>query len=161
VTGVRTVLTGLAMLLVACGPPPANEAARFQASYEPYMAEYRASIDTENKLIGDSLIWLDSAITIDSATDLMDRWAKVYFVPRWMHQQLRFDRYQSPQVRDIQTRILRHLKERYFELHDYQRYAQRTREKGPVAAQLEEFRLRLRARKPAVDQVTPLLESLR
>jgi hypothetical protein len=97
----------------------------------------------------------------------MDRWAAVYFGPRYMHERLRFDRYSSAEVRTVQSKLLAHLKRRYFELHDYQRYAQRAGESemhrtpaGRLPRQLEEFRARLEVRRPAVDEIGPLLAAL-
>jgi hypothetical protein len=97
----------------------------------------------------------------------MDRWARVYFVPRYMHGQLRIDEYSSEQVKAVQGLLLDHLRRRYFELHDYQRYAQHASESemhrappGRLPKELEEFRNRLRARVPSVDEIARLLASL-
>lgn len=153
--------------------PIPEQAARLRSRFGKYQAEYLASIDGENQLIGETLLWLNGrAVTAPraeaaaEARKLMDRWASVYFVPRYMHEQLRFDRY-SPPIQAVQHGLLERLKRRYFELHDYQRYAQSAWQSGmhntPVGRlprELEEFRSRLEARAPAVDELGPLLTSL-
>jgi len=97
----------------------------------------------------------------------MDRWAKVYFTPRHMHEQLRSDTYQTHTVRAVQQQMLAHLKRLYFELHDYQRYAQHAAEStmhqtppGRLPPALMEFEQRLSTRSPGRDEITPLLDSL-
>jgi hypothetical protein len=167
----------LAALLAACGTSPQEtreQSARLRASIEKYRAEYLQSIETENRLIPETIVWLaGSALTapraqaVAEARDFMDRWARVYFVPRYMHGQLRSDEYSSAEVKELQRRMLDGLKRRYFELHDYQRYAQYASESemghtpaGLLSKELQEFRKRLQARAPAVDEIGPVLNAL-
>lgn len=167
----------LALLLAGCAlrhVPERDEAARLRASVEPFLSGYRESIAAEHRLCADTLAWLrGSALTaprtqaVSEARVLTDRWAKVYFVPRWMHGKLHLDRYSSPQVKAVQTRILRHLRQRYFELHDFQRYAQQASESamyytpaGRLAAQLQEFQMRLEARPAAAAELDAMLTAL-
>ncbi|MFN7939492.1 MAG: hypothetical protein U0R19_39560 [Bryobacteraceae bacterium] len=153
------------MILAGCSGPgreeTRREAARFRASLERYRAEYVQGIERENRLTRETLVWLKGAAVTGSHTRRMsdarqftDRWAKVYFVPRTMHEQLRFDRYASPEVRAVQARVLDHLKTRYFELHDYQRYAQ------GFPAGYRDFERRLEVRAMARDELFGLLASL-
>jgi hypothetical protein len=169
----------LLLLLSGCGHHPSAEAVRaeakrLQASVERYRSDYLNAIASENRLIPETLAWLNGGATTGARTDAvadarryMDRWARVYFAHRYMHGQLRFDRYSSEQVRTAQRKMLEHLKRRYFELHDYQRYAQHASESemhhtaaGRLPKELEEFRNRLLARVPAVDGISPVLDSL-
>jgi hypothetical protein len=154
--------------------PERDQAARLRASYSKHLAEHHASIGTENRLIGETLEWLNgTAITaprsqaVREARQLMDRWAKVYFVPRYMHEQLRYDKYSGFRVKAVQQQLLDHIKQRYFERHDYQRYAQHASESGlnntpagRLPPGLVEFRQRLEVRAPAVDGIGPLLATL-
>lgn len=170
---------GVAALLLLSGCTGRDEslpqqAARLCASIEAHRAEYRRRIAEENRLRLETLDWLQgTAVTapraeaVREARRFMDRWAKVYFVPRWMHERLRQDVYSSGEVRGVQARVLGHLKERYFELHDYQRYAQGASESemhhtpaGRLPAQLREFALRLEARPAARDELAGLLDGL-
>jgi len=164
--------------LTACGDPSpaevADEAERLRASLRPHRAQYLQSIEIVNRLIPHTLEWLNgAAITaprsqaVADAHMIMERWAQVHFVPRTIHEKLRAHRYQSTQVHDAHRRLLDLLKRDYFEWHDYQRYAQHAAESsmhntspGRLPPELEEFRLRLQARRPAVDQISPLLEAL-
>ena len=166
-------------LLAACPFKPAEpvrqQVERLRASWEAHLPAYAASIEAENRLIPETIAWLKgSAVTAPrgqaaaEARRLMDRWARVYFVPRHMHEQLRFDAYSSARVTAVQKRLLAGLQRRYFELHEYQRYAQHAAESemyntraGRLPRELEEFRTRLEARRPAVDEIRPLLEELR
>lgn len=175
-SSIRRIVVLLA-LLGSCRSHPQErlpeQAARLRSAFGKYRAEYLASIDAENRLIAETLLWLNgNAVTAPraeaaaEARRLMDRWARVYFVPRYMHAQLRLDRY-SPPIQAVQQRLLERLKRRYFELHDYQRYAQSAWESGMhntragrLPKELEEFRSRLGARAPAVDELWPLLDSL-
>jgi hypothetical protein len=98
---------------------------------------------------------------------VMERWAKMHFVPRHMHEQLRFAEYSREDVKRVQRRMLDLLRRDYIEYHDYQRYAQRAAEstmhqmpQGKLAPQLVEFRTRLETRRPSEDWLTPLLASL-
>lgn len=170
----------LAAVVACCacsGPTPAEiqqESARLRKAIEQHLPEYRKSVEEENQLIPATLAWLRTdAVTAPRSTAAsaarlwMDRWAKVYFVPRYMHELRRGDEYRTAPAREVQGRILAHLKERYFELHDYQRYAQHASESGMhntpagrLPAPLEEFQRRLEAHAPAVDVITPLLASL-
>ena len=151
-----------------------DQAARLQASYAIHFAGHEASIGTENRLLAETLAWLNgTAVTapraqaVQEARRWMDRWAKVYFVPRYMHEQLRYDEYRAPRVKAVQRQLLEHMKRRYFELHEYQRYAQNASESGfhntppgRLPQQLVEFRQKLEARAPAVDRIGPLLATL-
>lgn len=160
----RRMLWMVAILAGCSGPTPEEtwrEAVRFRASLEKYRAEYLRGIENENRLTRETLVWLEGAAVTGSHTRRMsdarqftDRWAKVYFVPRTMHEQLRFDRYASTEVRAVQGRVLDHLKKRYFELHEYQRYAQ------GFPAGCREFERRLEVRGVARDELFGLLASL-
>lgn len=162
----------------ACAAPTHDEirqeSARLRKVMEQHLPEYRKAVDEENRLIPATLQWLRAeAVTAPrsaaapTARQWMDRWAKVYFVPRYMHELRRGDEYRTAPAREAQKRILAHLKERYFELHDYQRYAQHASESGMhnspagrLPAELTEFQRRLEARAPARDVITPLLAAL-
>jgi hypothetical protein len=151
-----------------------EEAGRLRASVEKHGAEYRLSVEAENLLTAETIAWLKGdavtaprSLALAKARQVMDRWARVYFVPRYMHEQLRFDEYSSARVQAIQRQMLDHLKQRYFELHEYQRYAQRASESemhhtpaGRLAGELLEFQRRLESRQPATDELRPLLETL-
>lgn len=176
----RPTAAGLALLalLAACSTrPPESEreqAARLRASYAIHLAGHLASIAAEEQLAAETLTWLNGpAVTaprtqaVREARHWMDRWAKVYFVPRYMHEQLRSHQYSAPRVQAVQQQLLHHMKQRYVELHDYQRYAQRASESnmhdtqaGRLPPQLVEFRQRLEARAPAADRIQPLLATL-
>jgi hypothetical protein len=148
-----------------------EESAKLRASIEKFRSEYSQAIDTENQLCAQTLDWLRGravtaprSLAVSEARAFRDRWGKVYFVPRWMHEQLRYDRYSSPEVKAMQARVLNHLKQRYFELHDYQRYAQHASESamhhapvGYLPGQLQEFQLRLESRLPATDELDAML----
>jgi hypothetical protein len=168
----------LAAALAGCGPPSAErvseEASRLRKSFEKRHPDYLQSIEGANELAPETLAWLDgAAITAPRAQAVSDahrfaeKWARVYFGPRYMHEQLRFDEYSAPEVHQAQGQALDHLKRWYFELHDYQRYAQHAAESsmhgappGVLPPQLQEFRRRLQARARSVDEITPVLESL-
>jgi hypothetical protein len=173
---------GAALLLMAvaagCGRVTPEEArgepARFRKSVERFRAEYVESVEAGNRLTQETIVWLNGpAVTeprshaVAGASRLMDRWAKVYFVPRHMHEQLRYDEYSREDVRRVQKRMLDGLRREYFEYHDYQRYAQGAAEssmhqtpQGRLAAQLVEFRQRLETRAESKDWLTPLVETL-
>jgi hypothetical protein len=176
----RPASAGLALLTVLAGcstrlpESERDQAARLRASYGRHLADHLASIGTENSLVHETLAWLNgTAVTaprgqaLREARHWMDRWASVYFVPRYMHEQLRYDQYSSPRVKAVQQQLLDEMKQRYFELHDYQRYAQYAYESGlhntppgRLPRQLVEFRQRLEVRAPAADRIAPLLASL-
>jgi hypothetical protein len=161
-----------------CGEPPASqrrkEAATLTASVERFRPQYVPAVDAENLLRAQTLEWLNGPAVsaprsqaVADARNLTEQWSRVYFVPRHMHEQLRFDTYQSKTVCDVQRRLLAHLKRRYFELHDYQRYVKYAAESemhhtppGRLPRQLKKFRARLEARRPAEDEITAILESL-
>jgi hypothetical protein len=114
----------LVVLQAGCRQPSGDlvreEAARLRASVEKYRAEYLKGIETENRLALETIEWLNGAAVVAprgqavaDARTFMDRWARVYFVPRYMHGQLRFDEYSSEQVRAVQGRLLDHLRRRY------------------------------------------------
>ena len=168
----------LLALLIGCSrrvpESESAQAARLRASYAVYLSGHLTSIAAEEQLAAETLAWLNgTAISaprtqaVREARHWMDRWAKVYFVPRYMHEKLRYDHYSSPRIRAIQQQLLDHMKQRYFELHDYQRYAQSASESnmhntqpGRLAPQLVEFRQRLEVRAPAADRISPLLAAL-
>jgi hypothetical protein len=145
-----------------------------EASFERYRAGYLKAIADENHLASQTLIWLKgAAVTADrtravaEARRYRDHWARVYFVFRHMHEQLRFDEYAASDVRNVHRQLLDGLKRRYIELHDYQRYAQYAAESemhhtpaGRLPRELDEFRARLEARPPAANEIGPLLASL-
>ena len=177
-TGPAFGALALLAFLAGCSTRPAeserDQAARLRASYQKYLDDHLASIEAETRLTAETLVWLNgSAVTAQrahaqqEARQFMERWAKVYFVPRYMHEQLRYDAYSSPRVKAVQQQLLGHMKQRYFELHDYQRYAQYASESGlhksppgRLPPQLVEFRQRLQVRAPAVDRIGPLLAAL-
>jgi hypothetical protein len=166
----------LAVALSGCRQPsPAEirgESLRLRALFAKYQPEYRAALDSANALIPDSLAWLDGpAITaprsqaVAGARVLMDKWARIYFVPRVIHEQLRFDEYSSTQARSAHRELLARMKLIYVELHDYQRYCQHAVESsmhglppGRLHPQLVEFRHRLQSRAPFTDTLSPLLD---
>lgn len=151
-----------------------QEPAQLRRSVERFRAEYLESVESSNRLTQDTLAWLNgNAITepraqaVADAHMVMDRWAKLHFVPRYMHEQLRFDGYSRADVKSVQRRMLDLLRRDYVEYHDYQRYAQHAAEtsmhgspSGRLPAQLIEFRKRLETRTPSKDWLTPLLASL-
>ena len=169
-----------ALLLVAGCTARSPEAAhdeqvRLRRSLEKHHGRYVASIETENRLVTETLAWLNGnaisasrAQAVAEARRLTDRWSRVYFVPRYMHEELRFDKYSSAQVRAVQRQMLDRLKRHYFQLHDYQRYAQNAAESemhhtppGRLPRELEEFRSGLESREPSVDEIRPLIEFLK
>jgi hypothetical protein len=171
--------TAAVLLLVLAGCTPEGEterdqAARLRSSVDKFRSEYREAIKVENQLIAETIAWLRGsarsaprAHAIADARVFMDRWAKVYFVPRWMHEKLRYDQYSSVAVKAVQARVLDYLKRRYFELHDYQRYAQHASESeiqrtpvGYLPEDLKEFQLRLEARQPATNEIDAMLAAL-
>lgn len=176
----RPASAGLALLALLTGcstrlpESEGEQAARLRASYAVRLAGHLASIAAEEQLVAETLAWLNgTAVTaprtqaVREARHWMDRWAKVYFVPRYMHQQLRYDYYSSPRIKAVQQQLLDHMKQRYVELHDYQRYAQRASESsmhntqaGRLPPQLVEFRQRLEVRARAADRIGPLLATL-
>lgn len=163
----RLTLALAACLLAGCHNPPPETArqqtARLRASFEQHRTAYLRSVEDASRLVPETLAWLDGpavshsrAIALSEARTLTDNWARIYFVPRTMHGQLRFDRYTSQPVQAAQQRVLDLLRRSYFELHEYQRYCQYAAESGLHAAspgrlppQLEEFRRRLRAHLPS------------
>lgn len=174
----RVRFLAVVVVLAGCRSGPVasvhEEAARLRTSFEKYAAAYRESVEAENRLRAATIGWLKAgAVTasrtqaISEARQVTDRWARIYFVPRHMHEQLRFDVYASTEVRAVQQQMLEHLKRRYFELHEYQRYAQAASETemhhmpaGRLAVELVEFRSRLEGRRPAVDELGPFLATL-
>jgi hypothetical protein len=176
----RPTSAGLALLALLAGcstrlpESEFDQARRLRASYAMHLAGHLASIATEERLVSETLAWLNgTAVTaprtqaLREARHWMDRWAKVYFVPRYMHEQLRYDHYLSPRIKAVQRQLLDHMKQRYVELHDYQRYAQHASESnmhntqpGRLPPQLVEFRQRLEVRAPAADRIGPLLATL-
>lgn len=174
----------LLVILTACitagcrsAPPetPSQQAARLRDSLEKHAHAYSANIADINRLIPETLAWLDGpavsasrALAVSDARSFTAKWARVYFVPRTMHEELRFHRYSAPEVQAAQRRVLDHLRRDYFELHEYQRYCQHASETrlhnapaGVLPAPLAEFRRRLAARAPFVDEITPVLPGLR
>jgi hypothetical protein len=165
------VLAALAFL--SCGAPSPevtrDEARRLRASFARHRIAYTESIELENRLVPETLEWLDAGQaeqTRSQACRLMDRWASAYFGPRVIHGEMRFEEYTSPQVRRMHRMMLEKLKQRYFVLHDYQRYAQAAcrAETRPARAlirgELEEFRGRIQSHPRALDEITGLLASL-
>jgi hypothetical protein len=172
-------LLSLLVLGAGCSHPSPEaaqgEETRLKSSLEKYYPEYLAAIESENRLVLETLDWLNgNAIraprtqAVAEARAFMDRWARVYFVPRYMHGQLRAHRYRSAHAAAVHQRLLNGLKRRYFELHDYQRYAQYASESemhhtppGRLPRELDEFRSRLQFRARAIDEVGPLMKALR
>ena len=168
----------LMLLLAACRPPSAEEtraeAASLRASLERHRGQYLKSIEAENLLVRETLAWLNGGLESrnrgllrSEAGRFMEKWARVYFVPREMHAAIRESRFRSETVREAHQRVLDHLKKRYFELHDFQRYAQYTNEAaessmplGRMPDRLAEFRTRLEGRPDARDEITGALETL-
>jgi hypothetical protein len=153
----------VAVLLPACNlspPDVAAESARLRASIAKRRAAYVDGIDSENRLVAESLRWLTGPSRVEASCRFVDPWARVYFNPREFHAAIRFDEYRSPQVRDVHARILERLKRRYFILHDYQRYAQYACESPSKGAQLGEFQRRLEAHPRAEDEIAPILAGL-
>lgn len=174
----RFVALGVAAMLAGCGAPSPEEvrreAAQLRRTWGRHHADYLRSVEGANRLVPETLAWLDGparhaprAEASAGAQRIAERWARVYFGPRYMHEQLRFEKYASMEAHQAQGRLLDHLKRTYFELHDYQRYAQYAGETsmhgappGTLPPRLQEFRNRLAARAAAVDEITPVLESL-
>lgn len=171
------LLPALLFVLAGCSPSPEEvrqEAAKLRRSVEKHHGDYLRSVENANRLVPETLAWLDGpardatrAQAASEAHRIAERWARVYFGPRWIHQQLRFDKYSSMEVHQAHGQLLDYLKRTYFELHDYQRYAQHAAEsgmhgapRGTLPPQLQEFRKRLAARPAAVDEITPVLEAL-
>ena len=168
----------LAVVLAGCGSPSPEEiraeSARLRGSFDKHRSDYMDAIEAANKLTPETIAWLDgAAITASRAQAvadthmIMNKWAAAHFGPRYMHEQLRFDKYSAPEVVAVQKRMLDHLKRIYVEYHDYQRYAQHAADTsmhgmpaGRLPPQLQEFRRRLMERKPTADEITPLLDSL-
>lgn len=155
-------------------PSTAEEAARFRSSFAAHRAAYLESIEGENALVPATLQWLDGPASTQSrsllrstACQFTDRWARVYFGPRHMQEQMRSEVYAAGPVQDAHRRLMERLRERYFLLHEYQRYSQHACEATPrsynapgLPPGLLEFRNRLLAHPKAVDEITPVLESL-
>ena len=175
----RPLIPVLSVCLIAgCGEPSPQaarqEAVRLRAALEKHRPAYLKSIADANRLSRETLAWLDGpavshsrSMALSEARTFADKWARVYFVPRVMHGQLRFDRYGSGQVRAAHRRVLDILRISYFELHDYQRYSQHASETnlhgappGRLPPPLEEFRRRLRARPPFSDELSPVISAL-
>ncbi|MBL0156716.1 MAG: hypothetical protein IPP47_06385 [Bryobacterales bacterium] len=168
----------LAVGLAACRhtPPssPAHDASRLRSSFAQHQSAYLASLAAENALVSATLQWLNTSAATQprsqlrsTACQFTERWARVYFVPRHIHQLLRFDRYTPGPVEDAHTRLLERLRVRYFLLHEYQRYGQRACEASVQSYNvpglppgLAEFRARLQAHPQAIDELTPLLDAL-
>ena len=168
----------VAVLLAGCrtvSPQTARtEAARLRASFEMHRPRYLQVIELENSLRPETLAWLNSPaarqahmISKTYQCQLMERWARAYFVPREIHAAMRPQEYTSLEAKTAHQRVLTHLKERYFVLHDFQRYAQRACEAadrgaapGKLSHNLQEFRQRLEARPRAVDEASRILASL-
>lgn len=166
----------LAAAITGCRQPsPAEirgESLRLRASFVKHQAEYRAALESANRLIPESLAFLDGpAITaprsqaVSGARVLMDKWARLHFVPRVMHEQLRFDEYSTPQAKSAHRELLARMKLIYVELHDYQRYCQHAVDSsmhglppGRLHPELAEFRRRLESRPPFTDDLSPLLD---
>jgi len=164
--------------LIACRhsapTSPAHDAARLRSSFVPHRAPCLASLDAENALVPATLLWLNTSAATQprsqlrsTACQFTERWARVYLVPRHIHQLLRFDRYTPGPVEDAHTRLLERLRVRYFLLHEYQRYGQRACEASAQSYNvpglppgLAEFRARLQAHPQAIDELTPVLDSL-
>jgi hypothetical protein len=166
----------LSVMLAGCGrvsPEVARqEVARLRASFEKHRGAYLAGVEAENRLVPETLAWLKGGAVsaprgeaVAGARLFREKWAKVHFVPRVIHEALRFDEYRSAEVRAAQRRMLEHLRRSYEETHVYQRYAQRASETrlhgaavGVLPVELQAFRRGLEGRPRAADQVTPLLE---
>ena len=162
----------LAAALASCQSPVPSaqaEAARLRASFAPHLAAYLEAIDLENRLVPETLSWLDGwtaqsrSRAASQGCRIMDRWAAAHFGPRVIHEKLRFDEYRSASVKDVQQRLLSHLRERYLVLHEYQRFAQAVcYSTGGIATppNLAEFRRRMEAHQPSGDQATAILGAL-
>lgn len=165
----------IACLLAGCNTTPPEsgrqQASRLRGSLEEHRAAYLKSIEDANRLMPETVAWLDGpavnrsrAVALSEARNFTEKWARIYFVPRTMHEKLRFHRYTSREVREAHQRVLEALRRSYFELHEYQRYCQRASETrlhgtppGILPPQLVEFRNRLRARAPLRDEISPVL----
>ncbi len=170
--------SALFFVLSACRPftqpSAAEEAARLRSSYSAHRVAYLESIEGENALVPATLQWLDGPASTQSrsllrstACQFTDRWARVYFGPRHMQEQMRSEVYAAGPVQDAHRRVMERLRQRYFLLHEYQRYSQRACEAPPAGYNapglppgLVEFRNRLQVHTKAVDEITPVLESL-
>lgn len=155
-------------------PSSSQEAARLRSSFATHRAAYLASIEAENALVPATLRWLDGpaatqprSLLRSTACRFTERWARVYFGPRHMQEQMRSETYAHGPLQDAHRRLMERLRQRYFLLHEYQRYSQRACEAPPLAYNapglppgLLEFRNRLRVHPQAVDEITPVLASL-
>ena len=155
-------------------PAPAEEAARLRGSFATHRAVYLASVEGENALVPATLQWLNGRASTQprsqlrsTACEFTERWARVYFSPRHIQEQMRFDHYAPGPVRDVHRRLLERLRQRYFLLHEYQRFGQAACAAPAIGYNapglppgLVEFRDRLRAHPRAVDEITPMFESL-
>jgi len=151
-----------------------SEAQSLRGSIERHRAAYLKSIELENALVAKTLTWLsgpvatrDRGALASEAGRFMEDWARVYFMPREMHAAIKQDEYSADAVSQAHERILKHLKDRYFILHDYQRYAQHTSESdfsdaplGKMPSQLAEMKRRLETHAAARDEITPILAQL-
>ena len=168
----------LLLVLASCRhaptPAPSEEAARFRASFARQREAYLQSIKSENALVPATLQWLDGPAATQprsalrsTACQFTERWARVYFGPRHIQEQMRIDQYAPGPVQDAHRHLMERLRERYFLLHEYQRYGQRACEASVQSYNvpgllpgLAEFRDRLKAHPAAIDEVTPLLDAL-
>ncbi|HWR53477.1 MAG TPA: hypothetical protein VN428_20385 [Bryobacteraceae bacterium] len=163
-----------AMASLSCRAPSPQvaheEALRLNASFARHRTAYLEAIELENRLVPETLEWLNAAPATQvrfRACRLMDRWARAYFGPRVIHGDMRFEEYKSVRVRQVHSHILDHLRQRYFILHDYQRYAQAACEADSrpatrvlIQQRLQEFRGRLQAHPRALDEISGLLAAL-
>jgi len=154
----------LLLFLSGCGEPaPADieaENRRFENRWRPHREEYLRSLTEARMAIQESLTWLNGEArtaprtqAVSGARIVMERWAKIHFVPRVIHEELRFAEYRSSTVRARQRQLLDRLRREYVEWHDYQRYAQYAWQSslhntppGQLPPQLQEFKRRLEAR---------------
>jgi hypothetical protein len=151
-----------------------SEAQALRASIDRHRAAYLKSIQLENALVARTLTWLSGPVATRDRGELaseagryMEDWARVYFMPREMHAAIKQDEYSADAVCQAHEKILKHLKDRYFILHDYQRYAQYTSESdfkdappGRMPSQLAEMKRRLETHAAARDEITPILAQL-
>jgi hypothetical protein len=163
----RLAASALLLFLTGCGEPsPAEiqaEQKRLEQRWRPNREKYLRSLSEADQATQESLAWLNGeALTaprtqaVSGARIIMERWARIHFVPRVIHEELRFDDYRSRAVRSRQKQLLDRLRREYVEWHDYQRYAQYAWQTalhetppGRLPPRLEEFRLRLQARPSA------------
>lgn len=143
---------------------------RFAERWTPHREEYLRSLREADAATQESLDWLrGEAMTaprtqaVSGARKIMDRWAKIHFVPRVIHENLRFDEFRSSAIQERQKRLLDRLRREYVEWHDYQRYAQYAWQNemhgappGRLPPQLEEFKKRLEARRSVEGDLTDL-----